>query len=154
MKKIILILLVLVSFMGISQEREPMRKQALDMTPEQMATLKTKKMTLALDLTDKQHNEVYAVNLEYAKIRKAKMVERKAIRESGEKEELTAELLYARKNEKLDNMIAHKRKMKNILSEEQYEKWEKMYRRKGMHHKKREGNKKRRMHHKEKHLGE
>ncbi len=154
MKKIILILLVLVSFIGVSQEHKPTRKQVVDMTPEQMATLKTKKMTLALDLTDKQYNDVYTVNLEHAKIRKAKMAERKAIRDSGEKEEPTAELLYARKNEKLDNMIAHKRKMKNILSEEQYKKWEKMHRRKGMHHKRGNDNKKRKMHYKEKHLDE
>jgi len=135
MKKIIFILVLLISFIGVSQEKKHGKKHMMNMSPEQMATLHTKKMTLALDLTDAQHNKVYKVNLENAKKRKIKMAEHKAMRESGEKEKLTSELLYARKNERLNSMIAHKGMMKDILSKEQYEKWEKMKRR-GAHHKK------------------
>ena len=36
----------------------------MDMTAEQMATLQTKHMTLALDLTEDQLNQIYKINLE------------------------------------------------------------------------------------------
>ena len=72
-------------------------------------------MTLHLDLNESQQSEVYSLNLKSAEARKAFMKARK-----DKKEE---RLKMA--NTKLDYQIATKRKMKEILNESQYAKWEK-----------------------------
>ncbi len=139
MKKVLLIVTLLVGFTAMAQ-RGPhgSDRGTKDLTPEQMATLQTKKMTLALDLTEAQQEKVKALHLENAKMRKAKMEERKAQKEDGEKKP-TAEERYARSNDRLDHQIAHKAEMKNILSSEQYEKWQKMQHRSGKHRKGKKG---------------
>jgi hypothetical protein len=106
-----------------------------DLTPEQMATLQTKKMTLALDLTEAQQAQVKALHLENAKMRKTKMEERKAQKEEGEAKKPTSEERYAMTNARLDHQIAQKAELKSILSDEQYAQWEKMDHRKGKHRK-------------------
>ena len=87
--------------------------------PEQIAAVQSKKLTLALDLTDKQQKAVYDLVLQESKARKDKPT-REDIKEMS-KEQKTA-LQTAR----LDYMIAHKRNMKSILTTEQYVKWEDM----------------------------
>lgn len=134
MKKVIVLLLCMVGLTAMAQKGENgYRGGKKDLTPEQMATLQTKKMTLALDLTQEQQTTIQAMNLEKAKMRKAKMETRKAAKERVEAKKPTAEERYAMQNKRLDQMIAHKAEMKNILSEEQYERWEKMAHRKGIH---------------------
>ncbi len=90
------------------------------LTPEQMATLQTKKMTLALDLSSAQQKQVQEFHLENAKLRKEK---REAVK--GKRTDLSSEERFALQNERLDHMIAQKEKMKKILNEEQFAKWEK-----------------------------
>ena len=104
-----------------------------NLTPEQTATLQTKKMTLVLDLTQDQQTKIQGINLEKAKARKTKMEDRKAAKENGEVKKPTFEERYAMQNARLDQMIAQKAEMKNILSADQYEKWGKMAHRKGKH---------------------
>ena len=124
------------SITAMAQKGERQQNRAMNnMTPEQMATIKTKKMTLALDLTDAQQKQIQALNLESAKTRKAAMEKRKAAKANEESKKPTSDERYAMKSERLDQMIAHKSEMKEILSPEQYEKWEKMAKRKGKHHK-------------------
>ncbi|WP_046756136.1 hypothetical protein [Kordia jejudonensis] len=115
-------------------ERKEMRKEKgqkfmKDLTPEQIAELQTKKLTLALDLSENQQQQVLALATENAKMRQQKMEARKAAKEKNVKP--TDEEKYAMMNERLDAKIAYKQKMKQILSEEQYERWEKMQARKG-----------------------
>lgn len=143
MKKVIVILLCMVGLTAMAQKGENGHRGGMkDLTPEQMATLQTKKMTLALDLTQDQQTKIQALNLENAKTRKAKMEARKAAKEKDEAKKPTSEERYAMQNERLDKMIAQKAEMKNILSADQYEKWEKMAHRKGKHGKrKRKGGK-------------
>ncbi|PKA97421.1 hypothetical protein B0O79_1082 [Flavobacteriaceae bacterium MAR_2009_75] len=146
MKKVIVILLCMVGVTAMAQKGDnPERGHMKELSPEQAATLQTKKLTLALDLDKNQQSKVMALNLEHAKMRKAKMEERKAAKEKGEMKKPTADERYAMQNEKLDQMIAHKAEMKNVLSEEQYQKWQKM----NMHKKKKSG--KRRDKRKERH---
>ena len=96
------------------QERKEMRKEKVsNLTPEQMAQLQTKKLTLALDLSENQQQRVLALNTANAKVRKQKMEARKAKMEK--KEKPTAEEKYAMANERLDAQIAHKQQMKQIL---------------------------------------
>lgn len=129
MKKTLVLVMLLAGATVMAQEgRKNHQREAMkDLTPEQIATLHTKKMTLALDLSDTQQKQVQALNLENAKLRKAKMEERKARKESGDSKKPTSEERYELQLERLDNQIAHKAEIKAILSPEQYEKWEKLH---------------------------
>jgi hypothetical protein len=132
MKKLLLIAIALITVNATAQEgkRERQNKgehervqQFKDFSPEEVATLQTKKMTLHLDLTDAQHKQIQAILLEQAKARKSKMEARKKMHEEGG-EKPSKEDRFNRANEQLDSRIALKSKMKNILSTEQFEKWE------------------------------
>jgi len=134
MKKVIVLLLCMVGMTVIAQKGENRHRGEMNnLTPEQMATLQTKKMTLALDLSQDQQSKIQAMNLEKAKAHKVKMEARKATKENSEAKKPTSEERYAMQNTRLDQMIAHKAQMKNILSADQYDKWQKMAHRKGKH---------------------
>lgn len=96
-----------------------------DLSVEQVATLQTKKMTLALDLSAKQQKQLMDYNLEQVAYRKAKMEERKTRRATND-EKPSAEERYALENERLDHMIAQQSELKKILSEEQFSQWKKI----------------------------
>jgi hypothetical protein len=132
MKKLLLIAIALITVNATAQERKRERQnkgehervqQFKDFSPEEVATLQTKKMTLHLDLTDAQQKQIQAIHLEQAKARKSKMEARKKMHEEGG-EKPSKEDRFNRANEQLDSRIALKSKMKNILSTEQFEKWE------------------------------
>lgn len=147
MKKVILLGLLMIGFMGLAQnERGENRHRANleDLSPEQMATLQTKRMTLDLDLNEAQQKQLQKINLDQATSREKKMKEMKAKKERGEMSKPTSEERYAMQTAKLDKQIAHKAQMKQLLSKEQYEKWEKMQHRKGHHM--RDGNQVRKEH--------
>ena len=129
MKKLVVLVVLMAGITAIAQKPERERGHRgdmKDMSPEQIATLQTKQMTLALDLTDAQQKEIQSLNLQNAVKRSEKMNEMKARKESGEAKKLTSEERYAMKTALLDHQIAQKEKMKKILNKEQYMKWEKM----------------------------
>lgn len=130
MKKAVMALMLLAGLTAVAQKGERTHRDGYrsmkDWTPEQVATLKTKKMTLALDLTTSQQDQVNVLHLENAKLRQAKMEERKAQKEAGESKKLTSDERYALANARLDRQIAQKAEMKKILTEAQYEKWQKI----------------------------
>ncbi len=95
-----------------------------DLTPEEAADLKTKKMTLDLDLNRSQQKQVKAIVLEDTKNKQAKRKEREANKANNDGKKLTKEERLALINEKLDREIALKQEMKSVLSDEQYKKWE------------------------------
>jgi len=134
MKRLIIIALVLVTAQVTAQERNSRQNKERgerseryqDYTPEEIATLQTKKMTLHLDLTKSQQKEIQKLNLENAKERKVKMDARKSQKEGDEFQKPSKEERLKMQNERLDNQIAMKNKMKNILNEDQFAKWEKL----------------------------
>jgi len=138
MKKIIVAVLLVCTIQMNAQdqdksrmknERKEYKKAMNDMTPEQIAELRTKKMTLALDLSDAQQQQVFALNTRMAKDKKQKMKARKLAKENNK--EFTSDERFAMMNERLDTKIAFKKDIKQILSSEQYKRWEKMQARKG-----------------------
>jgi len=136
MKKVAIAIMLLVGVASLAQRGDQHHRAGMeDISPEQMANLQTKKATLALDLTEVQQTQMKALFLEKAKVRQAKMEERKAQKENGETKKLTPEERYAKADERLDHQIAQKEKLKQILSEEQMEKWEKIKQRRGKHRK-------------------
>ncbi|WP_299549416.1 hypothetical protein [Seonamhaeicola sp.] len=131
MKRLILIALAFVSVQAFAQPNQGQKNKERahkmhNLSPEEAATLQTKKLTLHLDLNEKQQAEVKAILLANATARKAKMEEMKAKKESGELQKPTKEQRLEMANARLDHQIAMKAKMKKILNEEQYAKWEKV----------------------------
>lgn len=132
MKKLVIIALALFALQVTAQERKraPQNKERgqkmMNLSAEEMATLQTKKMTLHLDLNESQQAKIHKLNLENATKRKAMMEARKAKKESGNTEKPSKEERLAMVNAKLDHQIAMKAKMKTILNDEQYAKWEKL----------------------------
>lgn len=132
MKKLVIIALALFALQVTAQERKraPQNKERakkmMNLSAEEMATLQTKKMTLHLDLNESQQAKIQKLNLENATKRKAMMEARKAKKESGNTEKPSKEERLAMVNAKLDHQIAMKAKMKTILNDEQYAKWEKL----------------------------
>ncbi|MDG5489947.1 hypothetical protein [Psychroserpens sp. SPM9] len=131
MKKIILIALAFVTLQGVAQDkkrgdRDGKRDMAKDMSAEDIATLGSKKLTLALDLSEKQQAQVKEVLLEQATARKEKMEERQKEKEKEDAKKPSKEERVKMMNARLDDQIAMKKKMKSILTAEQFEKWETM----------------------------
>ncbi|MFD2099599.1 hypothetical protein [Flagellimonas iocasae] len=139
MKRLVVAMALLVSLGALAQEQQGHRMRKgpkMDMTAEQMATLQTKQMTLALDLTKAQQQKVMTINLDVAQQRKAKWEEMKAMRESGEWKRPTPEERFDMENARLDHQIAHQEKMKEVLNDEQYQTWKKLRFAKAHHGKK------------------
>lgn len=128
MKKLLTILIALVTLTISAQEQKNHKRTHQEFTPEQRAELQTKRMILQLDLTADQQKKVQQLFLENAQNRPAK---------SADKPEFSKNRSYSDINAKMDRQIATKQKMKEILSEEQYAKWESNY----QNHNKRFGNK-------------
>jgi len=129
MKRLAVVLVMLATLGVAAQKNDGPRMPKgpkMDMTAEEMATLQTKHMTLALDLTKAQQDKVMKLNLEEAKLRKAKWDEMQALKESGEWKKPTAEEKFERQNARLDQQIAFQAKMKEVLNEDQYQNWKDM----------------------------
>ena len=135
MKKIVLIALALITLQVSAQEGRGQNKKMDkkeraermdDFTPQEMAQIQTKQMTLALDLTEAQQKEIMAINLENAKLKKSFMEERQKRMASSETKEPTKEERFKTKMNMLDHKIEIKKKMSKILDKEQLNKWEAM----------------------------
>ncbi|SRR6056297_1952173 len=141
MKKLALVVVLISGITLSAQRHQGDRGTMQDLSPQEIATLQTKKMTLALDLDQKQQTEVQSLFLTNATERKNKMDERKSKKEDGNRP--SKEERYAMQNERLDHMIAQKASMKKILTEAQFEKWEKMQLRRQKGKRERKGRKSR-----------
>ena len=87
------------------------------LSPEQEATLWSKKMTLELDLNETQQDQMYALILEKAKTRDKRF-------KNLPKERPNKEQIYKMEVDRLDQEIAMKKALKSILTERQLERWE------------------------------
>jgi hypothetical protein len=130
MKSLVVIAIAFSTLSVNAQERRPERKGndhkkeiMKDLTPEEVANLKTKKLRLKLDLTDMQQKKVESILLEQAVERQNK---RKAHQNKKEKDKPSKGEFLKMQNARLDSKIEMKQKMKDILTEEQYAKFEKM----------------------------
>lgn len=126
MKTAILIAALFVTSLLAAQNNQTKHEkgQKTKPTPEQRAEIISKELTLALDLNDKQAQEVKALEEKMVEKRFAKMEEMKKMKDQNAKP--TNEERLKRKNEMLDDEIAHQNEMKKILSNEQYAKWKQM----------------------------
>lgn len=129
MKSILKILILLFSLsvfaqqpprqMDLERGKQPNKRMHAmkDLTPEQEATLWTKKMTLELDLKQNQQDQMYALILGKTKKINLRM-------ENKPKERPTKEEIYNMHISRLDEAIAMKESLKKILNDDQFDQWE------------------------------
>jgi hypothetical protein len=121
---IIVVALVSVSMQAQGQKRKG--NQRSKMTAEQVATLQVKKMTLAYDLSKSQQEKVQKLLTTQAEKREAmRAAHQKARQENAENDAEMADKRFSLMNARLDDQIEFKTSMKEILNEEQFEKWSK-----------------------------
>lgn len=113
MKKLILTAVLLCSIIGMAQSRKDRSQTRNQFTPEQKATLKSKKMALHLDLTDQQEQQVYQLFLDNAKQAHKRMTDE-------ERKNLSSDERFKHREKIMDRKIELKRALKNILNENQY----------------------------------
>lgn len=89
---------------------------------EQKTTLLLKKMTLSLELSDKQQQKMRPLVAEMVSNKEEMMTAVKA--NMGKRPELSSEEAYAKMIEKLDYQIAFQKKVKSILDDDQFEKYQ------------------------------
>jgi len=119
MKKVFLFLTLCITMLTNAQER----KGAVEkMNAEQQTILLVKRMTLTLDLNEKQQEEIKSLLLDRAQKKAAHQLAQKTKKEKGEKP--TADEKFKNQSQLLDDQITFKAKMKKILNEEQFKKWE------------------------------
>lgn len=121
MKKLLVQALLVVGLTTFAQEKGK-RGDFKEMTPEQRTEMQVKKMTKELDLNETQQKQVKELLDSQKDERAAIMEKRKEIKEISEK--ATKEQREEMKATMDKNREAIKLKMKSILTDEQYKKWE------------------------------
>src|SRR5690606_5117364 len=131
MKKLCIIAIAFITLQATAQDQKPTLTKAKvermnsDMSPEDIAQIQTKKMTLELDLDESQQKKVNALLLEEEKARVEKKAAYRKMKEDADtKAAITKEDRVKMMNERLDKQIEMKAKMKTILNADQYAKWE------------------------------
>jgi protein CpxP len=130
MKNLALILVLVFAFTFTTIAQKKRDHQRWQLTVEQQTELNLKKMTLILDLTEKQQLQIKPLLL--AKILEKKAFNTKIKKAKEEKERPTSDAIYAMKIELLEQQIAIKKSMKEILNTTQFEKFEKMHKKRMM----------------------
>ena len=92
------------------------RHAMMDLSAAELATLQSKRMTLSLDLTDAQQ-------LQVSELLTKQIEERREARKAAGDSVRTRN--YADMNARLDRQIAFKRSLQDILTDAQYEQWQK-----------------------------
>ena len=141
MKKISLILILMLSISAFAQDRKQERKQdhkmdKVEMSADEMATIRTKKMALKLDLTADQQARLKTLFTEEANYKKTTMAQH---REMKKDTALWNKNKFAIQNAKLDHQKEMQDKIRAILTPAQFEIWKSSNDRSGkkmkMHHK-------------------
>ncbi len=140
MKKLLTLAIICISTFAFAQDR---KSGTSDFSQDQRTELQTKKMVLALDLTDAQYQKI--VTLKKSQKNKLQKLDKEAY------QNLTADEKFERKNDMLDAQISYQREMKKILSDSQYDQWKKMRHKKGKEMKHKKQMHKKRMHQKPNH---
>jgi len=126
MKKLIVAALLIVGMTSFAQENDRMQKRERmeKLTPEQRDQLQLKKLTLDLNLSAEQQKEMARIIADRSAKREAMVTERKLQKDKGVTP--TADDRFKKENERLDYQAAETAKLKKLLTEEQFTKWEKI----------------------------
>ena len=124
MKNLCIIIMLLIGVSSFAQQKENHRRlmkerAGMNMTAEEKAILKSKQLTLALDLTERQQEEFQKLYVDRAE---DKVKRRKEMKEAVEDSKLKAEA-FEKMNTRLDKEIAFQQSIQKILNKEQYMLW-------------------------------
>jgi len=124
MKKLVVLLVIMIALSSSINAQGNGKRGIQNFTPEQIATLQTKKMAMLLDLNQEQQTSIFDFQKNQAMVRQAmrkSMLERKLNGKT-----LSSDELFQLKSSRLDRMQQHKTAMQKILNQEQFTKWQTM----------------------------
>lgn len=122
MKKILIMAVLSIGMIGFAQNGKRNLKHQL--TSEEQVDLHLKRMTLDLELSNKQQQDIRPFLLKQAQQREAQKVSFSKMKDSDEKP--SKEDFLKKEHSRLDNEIVMQKKMREILTDLQYEKWNQM----------------------------
>ena len=145
MAKIVSLLALLICFsLTTNAQKKQLFKNKKRLTTEQLTTLKVKKITLELELTEVQQNKLTPV---IAKLISERVIEVNRMRKSKNKvNNIDASNRYQMANRILDRKIMFQKEMRTILNEEQFKKFKTLEKKKNQKIKNRRHQKKKRFH--------
>ena len=127
--KNVIILFITTIFVGTICNAQPnehhhfKKERYNDLSIEQLATLKTKKMMLVLSLDKNQQEQVMAFHKKNIEYHRLQSQERKR---ENKNHTGTSEELFQRENGRLDVLIAQQEQLRKILTTEQFEQWQRL----------------------------
>ena len=141
-KKTGLLILFITFSLTINAQKKQILLKKGNLTIEQQVTIKVKKMTLELELTEAQQNKLIPVLAKQITERRAQLDKRKKGKREEKKIEANDRFQIA--NKILDRKIIFQKEMKTILNEEQFNRFKELQkkreqgmRKKGLNKKKR-----------------
>ena len=147
MARIVSLLALFVCFsLTINAQKKQFFKNKKRLTTEQLTTLKVKKMTLELELSEIQQNKLTPVIKELISERSAQLEKKRELKNDVKK--INPNERYQMANKILDRKIMFQKEMRTILNEEQFKKFKTLEKKRNEKMKKRRHQKKKRLHEK------
>lgn len=145
MVRIVSLLALFIYFsLTTNAQNKQLFKNKKRLTTEQLTTLKVKKMTLELELSEVQQKKLTPV---ITKLISERKIEADRMRKSiNEVKNIDVSNRYEMANKFLDRKIMFQKKMRSILTEEQYKKFKLLEKKRNQMIKKRRHHKKKRFH--------
>jgi hypothetical protein len=147
MTRIVCLLALFICFsLTINAQKKQFFKNKKRLTTEQLTTLKVKKMTLELELSEIQQNKLTPVIKELISERSAQLDKKRELKNDVKK--INPNERYQMANKILDRKIMFQKEMRTILNEEQFKKFKTLEKKRNEKMKKRRHQKKKRLHEK------
>ena len=147
MARIVSLLALFICFsLTINAQKKQFFKNKKSLTTEQLTTLKVKKMTLELELSEIQQNKLTPVIKELISERSAQLDKKRELKNDVKK--INPNERYQMANKILDRKIMFQKEMRTILNEEQFKKFKTLEKKRNEKMKKRIHQKKKRLHEK------
>jgi len=145
MARIVSLLALFICFsLTINAQKKQFFKNKKRLTTEQLTTLKVKKMTLELELSEIQQNKLTPVIKELISERSAQLDKKRELKNDVKKNNPNER--YQMANKILDRKIMFQKEMRTILNEEQFKKFKTLKKKRNEKMKKRRHQKKKRLH--------
>ena len=147
MARIVSLLALFICFsLTINAQKKQFFKNKKSLTTEQLTTLKVKKMTLELELSEIQQNKLTPVIKELISERSAQLDKKRELKNDVKK--INPNERYQMANKILDRKIMFQKEMRTILNEEQFKKFKTLEKKRNEKMKKRRHQKKKRLYEK------
>jgi len=147
MARIVSLLALFICFsLTINAQKKQFFKNKKRLTTEQLTTLKVKKMTLELELSEIQQNKLTPVIKKLISERSAQLDKKRELKNDVKK--INPNERYQMANKILDRKIMFQKEMRTILNEEQFKKFKTLEKKRNEKMKKRRHQKKKRLHEK------